>query len=42
VKVAVLEPLAMDKLEGVKVTVPVEELDRVTVRVPSAVTGLPN
>jgi hypothetical protein len=31
----------IDNEVGANVTVPVEELDKVTVRVPSAVTGLP-
>ncbi len=42
VKLALLEPFAIDKLDGVNVTVPVELLDKVTVRVASEVTGLPN
>jgi hypothetical protein len=42
VKLAVFEPLAIDKELGVKVTVPLDELDRVTVLVASVVFGLPN
>ena len=42
VKLAVLEPVAIDGLEGVNVTVPVEELDRVIALVASVVLGLPN
>jgi hypothetical protein len=42
VKLAVLEPLAIDKEFGVKVTVPLDELDRVTVLLTSVVFGLPN
>ena len=40
-KVALLEPLAIDKEAGVKVTVPDDVLDKVTVLVASAVFGLP-
>jgi hypothetical protein len=42
VKVAVLEPLPIDNEVGLNTTVPTEELDSVTVRVPSVVTGLLN
>ena len=41
-KLALLEPLAMDREVGVKVTVPPEVLESVTVLVDSAVFGLPN
>jgi hypothetical protein len=41
VKLALLEPLAIDKLAGVNVTVPVELLDSVTVLVASVVFALP-
>ena len=41
-KVALLDPGAIDRLVGVKVTVPVESLVRVTVRVASVVFGLLN
>jgi hypothetical protein len=42
VKLAVLEPLAIDRLVGVNVTVPLELLVSVTALVDSAVIGLPN
>jgi hypothetical protein len=42
VKLALLEPLAIDREVGEKVTVPVEMLESVTVLVVSAVFGLPN
>ena len=41
-KLALLEPVEIDGLVGLKVTVPVELLDRVTALVPSVVFGLPN
>jgi hypothetical protein len=41
VKLTLLEPLAIDKLVGLNVTVPLELLDSVTVLVASAVFGLP-
>jgi hypothetical protein len=41
VKVAVLDPGAIDRLEGLNVTVAVELLVSVTVRVASVVFGLP-
>jgi hypothetical protein len=42
VKLVLLDPLAIDNEAGMNVAVPVEELDKITIRVPSAVTGLPN
>ena len=42
VNVALLEPLAIDKLVGLNVTVPLELLVNVTVLVASAVTGFPD
>ena len=41
VKLALLEPVAIDRLVGVNVTVPVELLDSVTVLVASVAFGLP-
>jgi hypothetical protein len=41
VKLTLLEPLVIDKLVGLNVTVPLELLDSVTVLVASAVFGLP-
>jgi hypothetical protein len=42
VKPALLEPVPIDRLVGVNVTVPVELLDSVTVLVASEVFGFPN
>jgi hypothetical protein len=41
VKVALLDPLLIVSEPGVNVTVPLDELDNVTVRAPSVVFGLP-
>jgi hypothetical protein len=41
VKLALLEPPAIERLVGLKVTVPVELLDKVTALVASVVFGLP-
>jgi hypothetical protein len=41
VKLALLEPVGIDKLTGLNVTVPVELLDNVTVRLASVVFGFP-
>jgi hypothetical protein len=42
VKLALLEPGAIERLEGLKVTVPLEVLVRATIRLASVVIGLPN